>query len=256
MASTTPTTPKLLPLAVAIELAAEVSRQVKLSNSEEMVLDLLVKSCPVVEIEEHKFLRMGEVHGFLQNLTKAIQTNDFSWLLQKRGILVDRVVDVEEFVESPEYMDQKRDLRPAIKKELLRLFDPKSYYIEAVLCLHGDTRVPLLDGTMPTIRELAETRADDEFWVYSQKNGQKVPARARLPRKTGHDTIWRVTFTDGTHIEGNSRHQFIMTGGQKVMIKNIKPGDRLESLYLYYGKLTAQTKSKKEYYYYIEGKKK
>ncbi|MEK7765860.1 MAG: hypothetical protein AAB368_06445, partial [bacterium] len=53
-------------------------------------------------------------------------------------------------------------------------------------CVHGDTRVPLLDGTAPTIRELAETRANDSFWVYScTRDGRIVPGRAHGARRTG-----------------------------------------------------------------------
>jgi len=183
-----------------------------------------------VSIDGDMMVPLPELNGFFSNLRKALQYHDPRLLFEKRGLRVRHVADIQEFVESPEYMGQKAHVRPRIMQELIRLF-ATDQYVEAVLCLAEDTPVPLLDGTMPTIKELAETRANDEFWVYSHDGYGFVPGKARLPHKTGRDVLWRVTFTDGTFVEGNARHQFITTFGEKVMIKDLKPGDRLISMY-------------------------
>lgn len=51
--------------------------------------------------------------------------------MMKRGRWVDRVVDIEEFVESPQFMDQKGYIRPAIKNALIDFF-AVDYYVEGV----------------------------------------------------------------------------------------------------------------------------
>lgn len=75
---------------------------------------------------------MRDFNGFLSNLQRAIQTKDSSFLLQKRGLKVDRLVDIEEFSESRDYMNQGGYIRPAIKRKLLELFE-EGNYVEAVL---------------------------------------------------------------------------------------------------------------------------
>ena len=75
---------------------------------------------------------MRDFQGFLSNLQRAIQTKDSSFLLQKRGLKVDRLVDIEEFAESREYMNQGGYIRPAIKRKLFELFE-EGDFVEAVL---------------------------------------------------------------------------------------------------------------------------
>jgi len=229
---------KFVPIERAEEAVIRFAREAGFGEDADKVFEQMLKFVPV---EEGGVVSLSELSGFLGNMQKALQYSDPKLLFEKRGLRVSRIVDVQEFAESPEYMNQKGHIRPAILSELVRLFEGGNY-VEAVLCLAGDTPVPLLDGTMPTIKELAETRADDEFWIYSHEDGKKVPALAKQPRKTGRDTMWRVTFTDETYVEGNSRHQFILTSGAKVMIKDLKPGDRLESLYLYHEKIAPRSR--------------
>ena len=102
------------------------------SPREEQLMELLVASCPVFEYDSMSFCRSEDLKAFILNLQKAIETNDSSFLLQKRGYCVDRVVDVEEFVESPDYMNQKGHVRPIVKGGLERLFKGDQY-VEAVL---------------------------------------------------------------------------------------------------------------------------
>ncbi|GAF94765.1 unnamed protein product, partial [marine sediment metagenome] len=72
------------------------------------------------------------LNGFLSNFKKAIVSQDPSFLLQKRGLKVDRMVDIEEFVKSREFMNQGGDVRPAIMEHLNLLFRTPQF-VEAVL---------------------------------------------------------------------------------------------------------------------------
>lgn len=135
---------------------------------------------------------------------------------------------IEEWIESEHHVgDTGKTLFPVLKKDLIELFS--NDYHEVILCLHPDTRVPLLDGSNPTIRELAERWKDDDtpYWVYSYKGGKLGASQAVHPRQTGIDDYYRVTLEDGTTFTGNARHQMLLRDGTKRMIRDMSPGDSL-----------------------------
>jgi len=141
---------------------------------------------------------------------------------------------IEEWILSEYHVGETgKDLYPILRKDICELFHAgalkKGGYAEAVLCLHPDTRVPLLDGTAPTIAELAERWQRDSvpFWVYSYVNGELGRAQAVQPRQTGVDDYYQVTLDDGSTFIGNSRHQMLRRTGEKVMIRDMRPGDSL-----------------------------
>lgn len=159
------------------------------------------------------------------------------WRSGKQSILVNEVADVE-WDEIPLPVDEwlmnedmvgetGHDMYPQLREDLRELFE--GGYSEAVLCVHPDTRVPLLDGTTPTIKELAErwVRNQTPVWVYSYVNGEIAPAEAIQPRQTGVDDYFRVTLDDGSTFVGNARHQMLRRDGRKVMIRDMQPGDSL-----------------------------
>lgn len=135
---------------------------------------------------------------------------------------------IEEWLESHHHVgDTGSTIFPVLKRDLIELFS--GGYHEIILCLHPDTRIPLLDGSTPTIKELSDRWEEDQepSWVYSYKDGEIGPAKAVHPRKTGVDDYYRVTLDDGSTFTGNSRHQMLKRDGQKIMIKDMVPGDSL-----------------------------
>lgn len=99
-------------------------------------------------------------------------------------------------------------------------------------CLTGDTIVPLLDGTFPTIAELSN-RTDD-YWVYAfdQKMNKYVPALARNARVTRKNApILKITLDDGCTIKATSNHLFMLNDGSFIEAGDLKPGDSLKPLY-------------------------
>jgi len=120
-----------------------------------------------------------------------------------------------------------KDMYPQLRADMCELFEGD--YSEAVLCLHPGTRIPLLDGSTPTIKELADRWAADQspFWVYGVESGRIVPALAQEPRETGIDDYYRVTLDDGTSFTGNARHQMVMRDGSKRRITDMTVGDSL-----------------------------
>ena len=86
----------------------------------------------MTKVQGMEVVRLEDLNGFLNNLQRAIATKDSSFLLQRRGLKVDRLVGIEEFAESRDYMNQGGYVRPAIKKKLIELFEEEGF-VEAVL---------------------------------------------------------------------------------------------------------------------------
>lgn len=124
---------RVIPLEKAEEFAVKTARAAGLSNKDSLILDLMVKAVPKIEVDGTFVARLDDVYGFLSNLDRAIREHDSAFLLLKRGLCVDKIVDIEEFVESADYLNQKGYVRPAIRRKLLELFAPGNEYIEAVL---------------------------------------------------------------------------------------------------------------------------
>jgi len=99
-------------------------------------------------------------------------------------------------------------------------------------CLSGDTVVPLLDGTRPTIKQIYEEEKKD-FWVYSydlEKN-EIVPGHATYAVKTGTKKLYKFTFDDGTYIRLTDNHRVLFSDGRYVHARDLKVGDSIRSLH-------------------------
>lgn len=112
--------------------------------------------------------------------------------------------------------------------------DPKVFVMD--YCLTGDTKIPLLDGSTPTIEELASrsSGSDDPFWVYSldPKSGLVVPGRAHHPRLTARqERVLKITLDNGQLVRATARHPFMMRDGTYRRASELKPDDSLMPLY-------------------------
>ena len=137
-------------------------------------------------------------------------------------------IPIEEWLESYHHIgDLKDSIYPVLKKDMIELFNGN--YHEVILCLHPSTRIPLPDGTTPTIKQLAThwARQETPFLVYSLVDGEFALAEAYQPRQTGEDDYYKVTLVDGSSFVSNARHQMIMSNGQKRMVKDMSIGDRI-----------------------------
>lgn len=102
-------------------------------------------------------------------------------------------------------------------------------------CLSGDTRIPLLDGGEPTIKELAERYGSpgETFWVYSvDANGMIVPGLAHSPRLTiERAEVVRVVLDNGESLVVTATHPFMLRGGNYRRAGDLVAGDSLMPLY-------------------------
>lgn len=100
-------------------------------------------------------------------------------------------------------------------------------------CFSGDTRVALVDGTSPTLEEMAERHADGEmFWGYSiGQNGQLIASLLDAPRFVGRDSLVEITLDDGAVIHATPDHDFMRRDGSWTQASELRPDDALMPLY-------------------------
>jgi hypothetical protein len=100
-------------------------------------------------------------------------------------------------------------------------------------CFRGDTRVALVDGTAPSLEEMAK-RADsgEIFWGYSiGENGRLIVSLLDAPRFIGRDALLEVELDDGVIIHATPDHLFMRRDGRMVEAHKLRPNDALMPLY-------------------------
>jgi len=100
-------------------------------------------------------------------------------------------------------------------------------------CFRGDTRVALVDGTSPTLEDMAR-RADsgEMFWGYSVgENGRIVVSLLDAPRYIGRDSLIDVELDNGEVISCTPDHDFMLRDGRLLAAADLRPGTSLMPLY-------------------------
>jgi deoxycytidine triphosphate deaminase len=117
-----------------------------------------------------------------------------------------------------------------IPRDILVLCVGKSTYAR---CFSGDTRVALVDGTAPTLDEMARRAEDGEmFWGYSlDRYGRIIVALLDAPRHVGRDALLELVLDDGEQIRCTPDHGFIRRDGRVAEAHELRPGDSLMPLY-------------------------
>lgn len=144
--------------------------------------------------------------------------NGSSIILDQTNLQLNRLERYKDF----EMMDQTSEINLA-----LDLYADEG-------CVTGDTRIPLLDGSCPTIAELAARGRDHEFWLYAfdSVNNRYVPAKGRCPRVTGKNMrIVTVKMDDGSEIKCTPDHLFMLSDGTFARAGQLQPGTSLKPLY-------------------------
>jgi dCTP deaminase len=100
-------------------------------------------------------------------------------------------------------------------------------------CFSGDTRVALVDGTAPTLEEMAR-RADrgEMFWGYSiGAHGRLIVTLLEAPRRIGRDSLLEIVLDNGQQISATADHEFLLRDGRLAPADALRPGDSLMPLY-------------------------
>jgi dCTP deaminase len=117
-----------------------------------------------------------------------------------------------------------------IPRSVLTVCLGKSTYAR---CFRGDTRVALVDGTAPTLEEMARQHAQGElFWGYSiGPNGRVIVSLLDAPRFVGRDALLEVVLDNEQPIHVTADHIFLRRDGRTVAGVELRPGDSLMPLY-------------------------
>jgi deoxycytidine triphosphate deaminase len=100
-------------------------------------------------------------------------------------------------------------------------------------CFRGDTRVALVDGTAPTLEEMAgRYDAGELFWGYSiGENGRLIVSLLDAPRFIGRDSLLEVELDNGQRIHATPDHLFMRRDGRMAAAHSLRSGDALMPLY-------------------------
>jgi hypothetical protein len=100
-------------------------------------------------------------------------------------------------------------------------------------CFRGDTRVALVDGTGPTLEEMARRHDSGElFWGYSiGENGRLIVSLLDSPRYIGRDALLEIELDGGERIHATPDHLFMRRDGRMTEAQGLRPNDALMPLY-------------------------
>ncbi len=117
-----------------------------------------------------------------------------------------------------------------IPRDILCVCVGKSTYAR---CFRGDTRVALVDGSAPTLEEMARRSEDGEmFWGYSiGLHGRITVTLLEQPRYIGRDALQEIVLDNGESIFCTPDHLFLRRDGRMAEADQLRPGDSLMPLY-------------------------
>ncbi len=117
-----------------------------------------------------------------------------------------------------------------IPRNVLTICLGKSTYAR---CFRGDTRVALVDGTTPTLEDMAR-RADsgEMFWGYGiGGNGRISVVLLDAPRFIARDSLIEIELDNGEKISATPDHEFVTRDGLMIPAGSLRPGQSLMPLY-------------------------
>ena len=98
-------------------------------------------------------------------------------------------------------------------------------------CFHPDTKIPLLDGTQRTMKEL--TDFGSAFWVYSidPKTQRVAPGKAHAFKTRSNAELVKVTVSGGDEVICTPDHEFMRVDGSYCRADELHFNDSLMPLY-------------------------
>jgi len=117
-----------------------------------------------------------------------------------------------------------------IPRNVLTICLGKSTYAR---CFRADTRVALLDGSAPSLEEMARRAEEGEmFWGYSiGQFGRIIATLLDAPRYVGRDALLELVLDDGALIRCTPDHELVRRDGRMAPAHQLRPNDALMPLY-------------------------
>jgi deoxycytidine triphosphate deaminase len=99
-------------------------------------------------------------------------------------------------------------------------------------CFRGDTRVALVDGTSPTLEEMARRADSGELFLgYSIHGGRVIVSLLDAPRFIGRDALLEIELDNGQIVAATPDHDFMLRDGRMLRAASLRPGQSLMPLY-------------------------
>jgi dCTP deaminase len=117
-----------------------------------------------------------------------------------------------------------------IPRDVLTLCLGKSTYAR---CFCADTRVALVDGSSPTLEDMARRAEEGElFWGYSTgENGRLMVTLLDAPRYIGRDNLLEITLDNNKKIRCTPDHSFMLRDGRWLAAAELRAEMSLMPLY-------------------------
>lgn len=101
-------------------------------------------------------------------------------------------------------------------------------------CMDGDTEIKLLDGTIKTIKELAE-HPNEEHWIYTYSSKKGITfAKTQYPRYVGKRKCVKVLLDNGGFFICTPDHRILLKNEKYEEAQNLQYGTSLMSMYCNY----------------------
>jgi len=151
-------------------------------------------------------------------------------------------LNVSPLVDGPMW-DAVESIEPAGEEEVFDISVPTLHNFVAndlivhnstyARCFAADTRVALVDGTSPTLEEMARRHDSGElFWGYSiGENGHLIVSLLDAPRFIGRDSLLEVELDNSERIRATPDHLFMKRDGRMAAAHTLRPNDALMPLY-------------------------
>lgn len=100
-------------------------------------------------------------------------------------------------------------------------------------CFRGDTRVALVDGSAPTLEDMADRARDGElFFGYSiGAEGRLIVSQLSAPRLIGRDNLIEIELDSGARVHATEDHAFMLRDGSWLPAGELASGTALMPLY-------------------------
>lgn len=120
-----------------------------------------------------------------------------------------------------------------VLRALLSAFNSDDVYVSCA-CLHSDTKIKLLDGTTPTVKEMCDRfNAGEKLWVYStDAKGDFKPGEVEKVwmTKIAKEFI-KVTLDSGEEILTTPEHPYMLRDGSYKLAEDLTVGQSLMPMY-------------------------
>lgn len=120
-----------------------------------------------------------------------------------------------------------------VLRALLTSFNSKDLFVSCT-CLHPDTKIKLLDGTTPTVKEMCDRfNAGEKLWVYStDEKGDFKPGEVEKVwmTKIAKEFI-KVTLDNGEEILTTPEHPYMLRDGSYKFAEDLSVGQSLMPMY-------------------------